>query len=627
MKKAYIALAVLSMAALLVSCQETEIIGDTFVPEKGDIVFGIANNAKETKSSNVETVIKGETFDLGSDDQNNFYLEETIVDLNNLSYSPDTKGTPAYTENLGVLYADDMNVYGDKGSFTTPTTFVNVENEMYPRKGSETEKGWRYHHVYASDPWPASGEVGFYLNMPAAPNGLTINSKTGGKFSISYTTPEAVADQQDILFAYRSMDKATHDSFLPNGAPVLFNHALTGVKFAIANYDADKKITIKSVSFTGLVGTATCVITPAVESDYSDVTATYSSGTESVVKWTIPETPDRSKTYSSGEFGAPVKYDTGGSFGDKGKYPDSFAQAGNTNNLNKADASQTFWFIPQAMTNDIKLTIVYTYGSTTERTGVLEFGKVLAGKNVTWKAGELRTYTIRVDEVNVKIEDTVEPTEEKNKVLTDLEGNIIYTDEVIVDPETGEPVVDPETGEPTHKPYTYTYYGGTKSDVVITNTGNTDAFIRAALIGQWLDEDGNPVFGFTDYTAGEVKLVDSWYRDQFVTKARKHGSFVGLVGYADDYPDTGKWVLCEDGYYYYTAKVPAGDPIPSSDPLFVSYTVDKNPAVAVAGKVNDIYFTLEIATQAVTAKQTDGSDYDWDEAWKNALGEKPVVAE
>ena len=110
-----------------------------------------------------------------------------------------------------------------------------------------------------------------------------------------------------------------------------------------------------------------------------------------------------------------------------------------------------------------------------------------------------------------------------------------------------------------------------------------------------------------------------------MTKARKHGSFTGLVGYNDDY--SGDWVLCEDGYYYYKKVVKVGETVPTTDPLFVSYTVDKNPAVVVAGKVKDVYFTLEISTQAVTAKKIDGSDYEWDEAWENALNAKPVVAE
>jgi hypothetical protein len=370
---------------------------------------------------------------------------------------------------------------------------------------------------------------------------------------------------------------------------------------------------IDSVKFTGLKGTGTCTITPSGETNNSD-TNTHSSA--KAVNWGEPD-PVNGATYIA-KFSKVVSYDSG-KFENNGKYPNSFKGAGSaqTNNLNDEDATQTFWFIPQAMTNDVKLHIFYKYGEDeSEREAEIDFGKELLKKNAAtyWYAGQLRTYTIRVDEVNVKIEDKVAATKEEGKVLTDMDDKIVYKE-----------VKDPETGEVTKVPYTYTYYGGTKSNVVITNTGNTDAFIRAALVGQWLDEENNPVFGFTDYTANKVVLVDSWYRDQFVTKNRKHGKFTGLVGYNADY--SGDWVLCEDGYYYYTVIVPEGQAIPSTDPLFESYTVDKNPAVAVAGKVKDVHFTLEISTQAVTAKKSDGSDYDWKNAWKNALGAEPVVAE
>ena len=36
------------------------------------------------------------------------------------------------------------------------------------------------------------------------------------------------------------------------------------------------------------------------------------------------------------------------------------------------------------------------------------------------------------------------------------------------------------------------------------------------------------------------------------------------------------------------------------------------------GKVKDVYFTLEIATQAVTAKRSDGTDATLTEAWSKA---------
>ena len=606
MKKIYIAALVVLATAALSSCVQEKSFKDVKIGEK-DIVFSLQGSAS-TRSAEVATVQKGVKLELDADENGQkLYLEETIEDLN--SVSPATKGTPAYTENVGKLY-ENMGVVIKNGSteLLKTTGFYAMDDEIYE------DGGWRYQGEF--DGWPGEDTaLDFYLWMPVdAAITNPVYGKASGKQTITfdYTTPAKAEDQQDLIFAARPLSKSEHDAKLPAGAPVLFNHALTGVKFAIANYSGpdDKNITIKSITFSGLVNSGTCVITPASENSYRDrPTTEYSSSADGVVDWTLGST---TAEFTNNEaFGAPVDFNQGGSFGDKGKYPDSFAGGGNTNNLNKSDASQTFWFIPQAMNDDITLTIVYTFGGNANdtRTGVLEFGKALSG--VTWKAGQLRTYTIRVDEVNVKIEDTVVPTKEEDKVLTDLDGNVIQKE-----------IKDADGHVIGYEDYTYTYYGGTKSNVIITNTGNTDAFIRAALIGQWLDEDGNPVFGFTDYTAGEVVLVDSWYRDQFVTGARKHGEFTGLVGYDDDYE--GDWVLCKDGYYYYTKIVREGEAVPTDDPLFETYVVGMNPAVAVAGKVHEVYFTLEIATQAVTGKKTDGSDYEWDEAWKNALGTAPV---
>ena len=610
MKKIYIALAVLG-TALLSSCIQEKSFKDANIGEN-DIVITL-QGAPATRTSEMGLVQKGATIELAaSEDGHNIFLEETIEDLNS-AWAPATKGTPAYTENLGVLYKNNMGVYA---SGLGDATYETMDDDVYARKeGYGTGEGWRYNHSYDSDPWVA-GNHDFYFRMPVdmTSHGVSFEDnpygKSGNNLTITFTypSPTKAADQQDIIFAARNIDKEEYRASLPNGAPVLFNHALSGVKFAIANPD---EAMITSVVFTGLKGSGTCTITPAKETNYSD-TDTHSSAT--AVDWGTPTVVTGAKYTAT--FDKVVNYNTG-KFAKNGNYPDSFKGAGSaqTNNLNDEDATQTFWFIPQAMTNDVKLHIVYTYKEVEGEVDI-DFGKELLKHNANtyWYAGQLRTYTIRVDEVNVKIEDTVNATKEENKELTDMDGTVIK-----------KKIYDDEGQVIREEPYTYTYYGGTKSGVTITNTGNTDAFIRAALIGQWLDEDGNPVFGFTDYTAQEVVLVDSWYQDQFVTKARKHGSFTGLVGYNDDY--SGDWVLCEDGYYYYKNVVKVGATVPTTDPLFVSYTVDKNPAVVVAGKVKDVYFTLEISTQAVTAKKIDGSDYEWDEAWENALNAKPVVAE
>lgn len=641
MKNSYISLAVLSMAAFLVSCQNREFNEEMYVPEEGDVVFAMPKKAVATKAS--DATVKGVTIDLGTVEGNNLFLEETVTNLDEVVYAgPETKGTPAYTENLGVLYANNLGVHADAGSFGE-NTYENVESTMI-NGGTDFGWGWRFKYKYATDPWPGNDNVGFYLRMPAVMSKTVDEATVGvttdltkaapysnGSITFQYTSPSTAEDMQDILFGYRSTNKSEYQQkFLPNGIPVLLRHALTGVKFAIANYDADKNITIKSVTFKGLYDTGTCTITPVqgTESNGPDDIDEFTSA--AAASWNL-ENSTRSQTpYSSGTFGAPVNFSgsttttdeetgedvkTNGSFTNNGEYPDSFAAAGNKNNLNDGNATQTLWLIPQAVTSDVTLEITYTFGkdkdnNVIERTETLEFGRVLTdnGHTTVWHAGELHTYTIRVDEVNVKIADTVSPTAAPNTELTDLNGNTIYKEDGTT-------------------PYTYTKYGGTKTDVVITNTGNTDAYIRAALIGQWLDSDNNPVFGFTDYTNKRVELVDSWYQDQFVTKAgatapaRKHGTFTGLVGYDDDY--SGDWVIGNDGYYYYTKLVKEGQAIPSSDPLFTNYTVGMNPTVVVAGAVKDIYFTLEISTQAVTAKKPDGGDFTWAQAWQNALGYDP----
>lgn len=601
MKKLYIAIAVLA-AAMLTSCVREKSFNDVTIGEN-DVVLSL-QGAPATRAADMGLIQKGATISFKSDgDGNMFFLEETIEDLNS-SWAPATKGTPAYTENVGVLYKNNLGVYA-AGKFGD-ATYESMDTERYPRKGGEygTGDGWRYHHDYDSDPWPNETDaVDFYFRMPADmdQHGVTFGESaySNGAISFSYTSPTDASDQQDIIFAARPISKAEYKGALPNGVPVLFNHALTGVKFAISNYSKADTISIKSISFSGLIGTGSCTVTPSSETNYTDVKDNHSSAARGVVAWSDTSVVENA-VYSSGEFAAPVSYESG-SFANSGKYPDSFKGAGAamTANLNDADATQTFWFIPQAMKDGIQVTIKYTYGSKEVRTGVLDFGKELAKNNVVWKAGQLRTYTIRVDEVNVKIEDTVT-----------LQGS------------------DSDS-----------YKNSTKNSVVISNTGNTDVYIRAAIVGQWLDENGNPVFGFTDYTAGRVVLVDSWYQDQFGEDGHQnHGTFSGLVGYKGTSSESDWWVKGGDGYYYFKYVVPAGNAIPDAgakylhvtsststpaektgaDPLFTSYTLGDAPSVTVAGKKKSIYFELEVVSQAISAKKSDGSYYTMSDAWKEA---------
>ena len=77
--------------------------------------------------------------------------------------------------------------------------------------------------------------------------------------------------------------------------------------------------------------------------------------------------------------------------------------------------------------------------------------------------------------------------------------------------------------------------GTKKSNVQIKNTGNTDAYIRATYVVNWLDEDGKI-----------AASVPEGYSYQLTEN-----------------PD-GKWVKERDGYFYYLSPVAPGDATPGS---------------------------------------------------------------
>ena len=586
MKKTYIAFAVLAMAALA-GCQENEFSNDTYIPQEGEVLIRVGNSDKTTKSAASIAEVRGETISLGADANGTTYvLEETIVNLNDVMYAPMTKGTPAYTENFHPLYGGfnaavykGGSVYEADGAFEV----VDKENLIYKRK-------------YPNDIWDKESESApnlyFFLRTPvdyidANTDELTYNP-SNGKISFTYTSPETASEQKDMLFTSRPLTTADefNDYFTKadQGLPVLFHHALTGVKFAIAN-DAEDKVTITKVEFTGLADGGKCVITPRKENQGENAdpsyvdnkTGDYSS--DDVSLWNTSDLVYGGTTFSQ-EFSGVVSYESAGT--GKAHFGESFYHAGNNNNLNDANASETFWFIPQPMIDNVKLTIYYKIEDGDEDDWTIDFGTTLKNKSVTWSAGELHTYTIRIDDVNVKIEDKVTETK--------------------------------------------------KDNIVITNTGNTAAFIRASIVGQWLDHKGRPVFGFTDLLY-QFHAVESWYQDQFVkTTAGTHGKFTDLAGYKGANNPLNGWYLCTDGYYYYEHAVEPGKVTGYDNEgnyvqqkLFTSYEVGTAPKVTISGVNTDIHFSLEISTQAVSAIKLDGSQYAWQDAWENATGTKPTV--
>lgn len=600
MKKTRVALAVLALAALA-SCQEREIWNDSYIPEDGEILFKISSYAKETKSGDVAATVKSAPIFLGTSGGHEFYLEETVTRLD-LASGPETKGTPGYTQNFHKLYGGfNAAAYqvGSSSAYEADGRFepADIEHLIYKRK-------------YGDDLWDASKGIYFFLRAGEGSGDMAdvdleniVYNATDGTIAFDYDASILAeggsilaSNTKDILFTSRKvLSEQEYNDLISKdkGVSVLFHHVLTGVKFAIGN-DAseDTKIKINSVSFSGLYDKGHCVVTPVPENNYKDIIDNYSSGGTSTTVgtsvWSSRGISEDAPIYVSGVFGSPYTF-SGGSFNSKGNYPTSFAADGSERNLNDSDASQTFWFVPQAMARTGEAAHVILTVNVTDASGTydwdIDFTTALS--SVEWKAGELRTYTIKIDEVNVKIADNIHWEVDEIDEGDDVE------------------ILD--------------FEGSYKENVTITNTGNTDAFIRAAIIGQWLNAEGDPVFGYTDFTAHEVVLIESWYEDQFVkTTPGTHGSFTGLAGYKGGTNPLNDWYYdSSDGYYYYTKVVPAGEEVPS--PLFTKYTVGKAPDSTVAGKTQQLFFELEISTQAISARQLNGEHWpSYTDAWANA---------
>lgn len=552
MKKNYIKIMAATMLVFASACSvENEIEGgDPSVTGENTIAFSMGSAA--TRSASIEEFAEpGAIIPLGKDENGTSYiLEESIVDLN----TPVTKGTPAYTENVGTLYR----------SFAAKSELNENGVDAFPYD-SNTQK---WSKTYDESIWKNSSSLNFYMYMPTDMTGgnnspVTSLSFADKKISFSYSSPANAADQDDILFSYKELKKSEYNP--EKGASILFHHALTGVKFRIGNEASDitnNGIKITNISFKGLFDSGSCTVTPRdekkVASGVDNPTGDYSSGDGTTVVWNN-RTVTKNKVISSGTIEGTVDYSKTTSFGNKGAYPTSFSSKYADNNLNDAEGTQTFWLIPQPLTGDVKLSITYEINGKTD-TWEIDFGTAVGA--TTWQAGQIRTYTIKIDDVNVHISDAI-----------------------------------------TEK--------GDKNNIVIKNTGNTKAFIRATIIGNWCADNGEAVFGYTDFLVPDSPYVEipSWTIDN-----PGGGKFSGLPGEG--------WVRAKDGYFYYTTALESGATAPA---LFTSYTPGEAPKYQIAGKNIDAHFVMEIATQAITTNKIDGTgSYEtWSAAWKEALGYVP----
>lgn len=550
----------MSLAALILFVPSCENEKDIQRLDLGTNTLAFKAKGVQTRSD-LNRKIKGAILSFGTDDfGNQLVLEETIETLN-YDFTPMTKGTPAFTDNLTTVFGGSFNAigYNMEGK--------NVLGDASFRWSDET-KVWS--HDYGQDPWKDCSDENktlyFFARMPENPTGASnwiynVNEGECGSISFDYVTPETASAQQDILFSSRALKKSEYDK--TKGADLLFHHALTGVKFALGNTNSTNpegtRTFITNVKFTNLVKEAKCTVTPVQENGgYTDVEDVYSSANASV--WDF----ENSKI---GNFEQSFEKETLVNLTGKN------LEKGGAQNINDENASMTFWFIPQVVDQNVKLSVTFYVqrgnDDGEEITREIEFGKLVNG--VEWKAGQLRTYTLKPNDVGIDIDDKITET--------------------------------------------------TKTNVKVTNTGNVAQYVRATIIANWVgsvDGEEQVVLGYTSAT--DDTFLEPWALNTNGTGAN-YGTFTSL-------PKSG-WVYnAKDGFYYYTTAI--GIDQAATNTLFDSYEVTDtpkvwrlNPETLTREEITGIHLVMDIAVQAIEAKfnPSTGETLTYKDCWEECGAE------
>lgn len=574
-----IALAGIMVLGFASSCEEEKDMATT-LPGSDAVALVMGDYSTRADAG---AAVHVNTYTVEADNDGNSYtFEEVVTEMDDMMGDwAATRGTPAYTQNVqdvygtsffGVIYNGSTSVVGD-GAFSVAD-------------GSASTPVWR--REVGFNPWSSSSQtLHFYLRMPENQAGVSNlkyssanNVATPGSVEFDYSTPATAGAQQDILFATRALTETDYlrESRSIGGASVLFRHALTGVKFAIGNnttLETDRRPSgevqtfITKVKITGLYGSGHAVFNPVGNENASQVDDTAEHTSAGSFTWGSYAGADAVFTQEYGD-------DDIQNFvaGDQVNAPSSFYQAGAAYNLNKADASLTFWVIPQAITANLKVEVTFKIwdgakmgeeGTLTLNLGTQILAQDDSGKNYTnktWQAGQLRTFMLKPNCVDVDI-----------------------TDEVT---------------------------GYKKTDVAIRNTGNVPAFIRAHIVANWFGKKDNDVegiaLGYSNNTG--TAFVQGW-KMETATTDNYHGAFTNLPGSG--------WVKNDnDGFYYYISPVAPGQL--TGTPLFTKYELNTTNVPRIwytdgsIKEFSDVHMVMEIPVQAIMAK--DG--YSYTEAWAEA---------
>lgn len=332
-----------ALAAVVTSCTNDEVIASA-ERHGGKVGFGFSVEQMEGDGA-VKTraaAIVSQVMD-GSGDSPVYLTTATTGYVNSRisGSSAATKGvsveTTTFYDNFG-LFIYEYNASSDWASAASTATRAKDNEKMLKSNGWITDKYWP----------GKQKKLTFFAYAPHIDNlstYLTVNATTGAP-TLSYTVPDNVSDQKDLLVTKHSQDHPTQDIEGDKNQVVnmAFYHALTAVQFKIGGTMAPCKI--KEIK---------------VENVYNNGTYNFSDAS-----WAGQSTP---ATYTISP-----NYEVSSNSG--------------RNNIFTNTSDMLMLLMPQTLPAEAKITITINDGGTSDRTLTLPINEQV------WQAGHSVTYTL-----------------------------------------------------------------------------------------------------------------------------------------------------------------------------------------------------------------------------------------
>ncbi len=260
-----------------------------------------------------------------------------------------------------------------------------------PSSSSANENVWNTTPSYY---WPVDDRMlCFSAYAPMSAKNLLENlTFADHTISYDYTTPKGdkgndAEVQPDIMFAMSDCNKPTS---IDGKVPLNFRHALSAIKFAVRDVVSG---TIKKITISGVAGEAHCVYTKL--SDPATDSFTWSEHGEANCSYT--QTFDFRTTEN---------------------YADQTDETQDVV-LNDEMPSKTFFLIPQNITSDAKIEVVFRRDSDGQEKTMT--GYILDNNVTKWEPGKEYIYTISTSSSNwIYYFDVIGSVQEKNDTLPRL---------------------------------------------------------------------------------------------------------------------------------------------------------------------------------------------------------------